>query len=167
MAARKEQAGVHPKQEPPRQAQDISGAGPQAEQAPPPLPDMTVRIFPIKNSKSKLRATANVNIAGAFAVQGFRIFDSKKGLFVKEPEQTYVKEGTELTRSVFFPVTKEAREALHGQILRSYELVMEKEMNQRQDDLEYLLSDEDAPPEREYSPPLEDEDLPFDMEPGM
>lgn len=166
MAERKQHTGVQPEQEAPQQAPASPEAGPQAEQAPPSLPDLTVRIFPIKNSKSKLRATANVNIAGAFAVRGFRIFDSKNGLFVKEPEQSYVKEGTELTRSVFFPVTKEAREALHGQILHSYELVMEKEMNQRQEDTDFFLGDEDAPPEREYEP-LEDEDLPFDFGQSM
>lgn len=59
------------------------------------IPELTVRIFPVKNARSKLRATANVNIAGAFAVQGFRIFDSKNGLFVKEPERQYVKDGTQ------------------------------------------------------------------------
>lgn len=166
MAERKQRTDVQPEQEAPQQAPASPEAGPQAEQAPPTLPDLTVRIFPIKNSKSKLRATANVNIAGAFAVRGFRIFDSKNGLFVKEPEQSYVKEGTELTRSVFFPVTKEAREALHGQILHSYELVMEKEMNQRQEDTDFFLGDEDAPPEREYEP-LEDDDLPFDFGQSM
>ena len=166
MAERKQHTSVQPEQEVPQQTPASPEAGPQAEQAPPPLPDLTVRIFPIKNSKSKLRATANVNIAGAFAVRGFRIFDSKNGLFVKEPEQSYVKEGTELSRSVFFPVTKEAREALHGQILHSYELVMEKEMNQRQEDTDFFLGDEDAPPEREYEP-LEDDDLPFDMGQSM
>ena len=120
----------------------------------------------MRNTSSKLKATANIRIADAFAVQGFRIFDSKKGLFVKEPEQTYIKEGTELNRSVFFPVTKEARAALHGQILHSYELVMEKEMNQRQEDTDFFLGDEDAPPEREYEP-LEDDDLPFDFGQSM
>lgn len=167
MAERKQHTGIQPEQKAPPQAPASPEAGPQAEQAPPPLPDLTVRIFPIRNSKSKLRATANVNIAGAFAVRGFRIFDSKKGLFVKEPEQSYIKEGTELTRSVFFPVTKEAREALHGQIIHSYKLVMEKEMNQRQEDTDFFLGDEDAPPEREYDQPLEDEDLPFDFGQSM
>lgn len=142
----------------------------QVEGAGRSLPELTVRIFPVRNTNSKLKATANVNIAGAFAVQGFRIFDSKKGLFVKEPEQSYIKEGTELSRPVFFPVTKEAREALHGQILHSYELTMEKELGQRQEDNDYflgedeappLMSDEDAPPApRDY---LSDDDLPFDM----
>lgn len=167
MAERKQRTDVQSEQEAPQQASASPETGTQAEPAPAPLPDLTVRIFPVRNPKNKLRATANVNIAGAFAVQGFRIYDSKNGLFVKEPEQNYVKEGTEMTRSVFFPVTKEAREALYGQILHSYELVTEKEMGQRQDDLDYLLSDEYAPPERSYEPPLEDEDLPFDFGQSM
>ena len=122
MAKRKE----HTQTDAPQQAQTGAGAIPQEAPAPPPLPDLTVRVFPISSSKSKLKATANVNIAGAFAVRGFRIFDSRNGLFVKEPEQSYIKDGTELTRPVFFPVTKEAREALYGQILHSYELTMQQ-----------------------------------------
>ena len=85
------------------------------------VPPMTVRIYPISRPRSKLLATANVNIAKSFAVQGFRIYDSKNGLFVKEPQRSYVKNGTEMTSSVFFPVTKEARDALYSQILNSYE----------------------------------------------
>ena len=124
------------------------------------IPELTVRIFPVRNSQSKLRATANVNIAGAFAVQGFRIFDSRNGLFVKEPERQYIKDGTELTQSIFFPVTKEAREKLYGQILHSYELVMDQKMGQQQEDIPFV-TDEDAPPMREEIDV--DDDLPFDM----
>lgn len=167
MAKRKE----HTQTDAPQQAQTGAGASPQEAPAPPPLPDLTVRVFPISNSKSKLKATANVNIAGAFAVRGFRIFDSKNGLFVKEPEQSYVKDGTELSRSVFFAITKEARETLHGQILHSYELTIGREQYQRQEDPGYCLTDEDAPPERHYASPVEDfdseDDLPFDMGPTM
>ena len=162
MAKRKE----HTQTDAPQQAQTGAGAIPQEAPAPPPLPDLTVRVFPISSSKSKLKATANVNIAGAFAVRGFRIFDSRNGLFVKEPEQSY---GTELTRPVFFPVTKEAREALYGQILHSYELTMQQ--GQRQEDARLSFRDEDVPPEREYAPTPEDldpeDDLPFDMGPTM
>ena len=67
------------------------------------VPPMTVRIYPISKPRTKLLATANVNIAKSFAVQGFRIYDSKNGLFVKEPQRSYVKNGTEMTASVFFP----------------------------------------------------------------
>ena len=108
------------------------------------VPPMTVRIYPISRPRSKLLATASVNIAKSFAVQGFRIYDSKNGLFVKEPQRSYVKNGTEMTSSVFFPVTKEARDALYSQILNSYEMVMEQQERQhpnQKDELEELLED--------------------------
>ena len=63
-------------------------------------------------------------------------------MFVKEPQRSYVKNGTEMTSSVFFPVTKEARDALYSQILNSYEMVMEQQERQhpnQKDELEELL----------------------------
>ena len=128
------------------------------------VPPMTVRIYPISRPRSKLLATASVNIAKSFAVQGFRIYDSKNGLFVKEPQRSYVKNGTEMTASVFFPVTKEARDALYSQILNSYEMVMEQQERQhpaQKDELEELL-DDDLPFEASYeaAPPPMDEDAP-------
>lgn len=117
------------------------------------IPTFTVRIYPV-NSRSKLKATATINIAGAFAVRGFKVFESEKGLFVKEPQQNYVKNGTELTSSTFFPITKEAREKLYGQILTSYDLTV----NHGHD--ADLLEDEDAAEIDDFS----DEDLPFDAD---
>lgn len=66
--------------------------------------------------------------------------------------------------SVFFPITKEARDILHGQILSSYELVMEQQERQhpqQKDELEELLED-DLPFDTAYqSAPLPtDEDAP-------
>lgn len=120
----------------------------------PQIPSLTVRIYPV-NSRSKLKATATVNIAGAFAVRGFKIFEGEKGLFVKEPQQNYVKNGTELSSSVFFPITKEAREQLYSQILTSYDLTM------RHGQQEDLLENEG---EMSESSDFADEDLPFETE---
>ena len=123
-----------------------------------------MRVYPLSNPKTKLLATASINIADSFAVKGFRIYDSKNGLFVKDPERCYVKNGTELTDSVFFPITKEARDILRSQILSSYELVMEQQERQnpqQKDELEELLED-DIPFDTAYqSAPLPtDEDAP-------
>lgn len=147
--------------------QETPPSGENPYESPDPkdwVPPMTVRVYPIQNPRSKLLATANVNIAKSFAVKGFRIYDSKNGLFVKEPERRYVKNGTELTSSVFFPVTKEARDALYSQILTSYEMVMEQQERQRpqqKDVLEELL-DDDLPFEEPYqeAPLPTDEDAP-------
>ena len=129
MATRKENIDIE-YDEPQQEA--VSGAvepnSPYESQDPADwVPPMTVRIYPISKPRSKLLATASVNIAKSFAVQGFRIYDSKNGLFVKEPQRNYVKNGTEMTSSVFFPITKEAREMLYSQILNSYEMVMEQQ----------------------------------------
>ena len=109
---------------------------------------------------------ANVNIAKSFAVQGFRIYDSKNGLFVKEPQRSYVKNGTEMTSSVFFPVTKEARDALvqpDSQLLRTGHWRQQEHQHlQQKDELEELLEDGDLPFAQPYEapPPPMDEDAP-------
>ena len=167
MATRKENIDIEydePQQEAALGA--VESNGPYESQDPAEwVPPMTVRIYPISRPRSKLLATANVNIAKSFAVQGFRIYDSKNGLFVKEPQRSYVKNGTEMTSSVFFPVTKEARDALYSQILNSYEMVMEQQERQhpnQKDELEELLEDGDLPFEESYeaAPPPMDEDAP-------
>ena len=57
------------------QQEVVSGAaesnGPYESQDPADwVPPMTVRIYPISKPRTKLLATANVNIAKSFAVQG-------------------------------------------------------------------------------------------------
>lgn len=159
MATRKEKIDIENEEQ-------LSSA-PAAEEGQDPaswVPPFTVRVYPLSNPKTKLLATASITIAGSFAVKGFRIYDSKNGLFVKDPERRYVKNGTELTDSVFFPVTKEARDILRSQILSSYELVMEQQERQhpqQKDELEELLED-DIPFDTAYqSAPLPtDEDAP-------
>ena len=159
MATRKEKIDIENEEQ-------LSSA-PAAEEGQDPaswVPPFTVRVYPLSNPKTKLLATASITIAGSFAVKGFRIYDSKNGLFVKDPERRYVKNGTELTDSVFFPITKEARDILRSQILSSYELVMEQQERQnpqQKDELEELLED-DIPFDTAYqSAPLPtDEDAP-------
>ena len=76
MATRKEPIDIE-YDEPQQEA--VSGAvesnGPYESQDPADwVPPMTVRIYPISGPRSKLQATANVNIAKSFAVQGVRRF---------------------------------------------------------------------------------------------
>lgn len=144
MATRKEKIDIENEEQ-------LSSA-PAAEESQDPaswVPPFTVRVYPLSNPKTKLLATASITIAGSFAVKGFRIYDSKNGLFVKDPERRYVKNSTELTDSVFFPVTKEARDILRSQILSSYELVMEQQERQH-------------PQQKNESEELMEDDIPFD-----
>ena len=47
--------------------------------------DYDVRIFGAKSSGTQ-RATASVNINGAFAIRGVKVLESSKGLFVAMPQ---------------------------------------------------------------------------------
>ena len=48
--------------------------------------DMTVKVFPVQNSKNLL-ATASVTLGGCFAVCGIQIRDGKNGTFVSMPQR--------------------------------------------------------------------------------
>ena len=75
-----------------------------------------VRIFNAKSSGTQ-RATASVNINGAFAVRGVKVLESNKGLFVAMPQY---KVGSEY-RDICFPCTKESREQFNAAVMKAYE----------------------------------------------
>ena len=84
---------------------------------------------------------------------------------VKGHQRSYVRNGTETTASVRFPVSKEAREALYSRSLNSCVMVMEQQERQhpnQRDELEELLEDGDLPFAQPYEapPPPMDEDAP-------
>ena len=72
MATRKEPIDIEYNE--PQQEATLGAAesnGPYESQDPADwVPPMTVRIYPISKPRTKLLATANVNIAKSFAVQG-------------------------------------------------------------------------------------------------
>ena len=75
-----------------------------------------VRIFNAKSSGTQ-RATASVNINGAFAVRGVKVLESNKGLFVAMPQY---KIGSEY-KDICFPCTKESREQFNAAVMKAYE----------------------------------------------
>ena len=75
-----------------------------------------VRIFGAKSSGTQ-RATASVNINGAFAVRGVKVLESNKGLFVAMPQY---KVGSEY-KDICFPCTKESREQFNAAVMKAYE----------------------------------------------
>ena len=75
-----------------------------------------VRIFSAKSSGTQ-RATASVNINGAFAVRGVKVLESNKGLFVAMPQY---KVGSEY-KDICFPCTKESREQFNAAVMKAYE----------------------------------------------
>ena len=88
-----------------------------------------VRIFGAKSSGTQ-RATASVNINGAFAIRGVKVLESSKGLFVAMPQY---KVGSEY-KDICFPCTKEAHEELNNAVMRAYEQALTQKQSQTQTD---------------------------------
>ena len=100
---------------------------------------ISVRIEKIYTDTSKsLRAVANANLPGGFAVHGIRLFENEKGFWINSPQRAYTNQNGETKyEDIFFPVTKEAREQLHGAIKDAYDQALavaqtDKQQNQPQ-----------------------------------
>lgn len=100
---------------------------------------ISVRIDKIFTDTSKsLRAVANANLPGGFAVRGIRLFENEKGFWINTPQRAYTDQNGETKyEDIFFPVTKEAREQLHGAIKDAYDQALavaqtDKQQNQPQ-----------------------------------
>ena len=79
--------------------------------------DMTVKVFPVQNSKNLL-ATASVTLGGCFAVRGIQIRDGKNGTFVAMPQR---KDAKGEYHDICFPTTAEMRQAIQTAVLGEYE----------------------------------------------
>lgn len=100
---------------------------------------ISVRIEKIYTDTSKsLRAVASANLPGGFAVHGIRLFENEKGFWINSPQRAYTNQNGETKyEDIFFPVTKEAREQLHGAIKDAYDQALavaqtDKQQNQPQ-----------------------------------
>lgn len=91
--------------------------------------DYDVRIFGVKSSGAQ-RASASVNINGAFAIRGVKVLESSKGLFVVMPQY---KVGSEY-KDICFPCTKESREQFNAAVMKAYEQALNQKQSQAQSD---------------------------------
>lgn len=88
----------------------------EAQSSPEYALHFDVKIMSIKTEDS-IKATASLNINGAFAVRGIKVIEGSKGLFVSMPSY---KAGNEY-KDICFPVTKECRDQLQNAVLSAYE----------------------------------------------
>ena len=87
--------------------------------------DMTVKVFPVQNSKNLL-ATASVTLGGCFAVRGIQIRDGKNGTFVAMPQR---KDAKGEYHDICFPTTAEMRQAIQTAVLGEYELTAQRDQS--------------------------------------
>ncbi|MBP3796271.1 MAG: SpoVG family protein, partial [Ruminococcus sp.] len=105
---------------------------------------------------------ADVSFEGGFRVTGIKVCQGSKGLFIGMPSNSYTNsDGEKKYMDIFFPTTKESRDALTKEVISKYKA----ELSQTQ---EQTASEAPPPPEPDFGEPgFEDdfEDL-FD-EPSM
>ena len=87
-----------------------------------------VKIQSIR-SEGTLRATATVNINGAFAIRGVKLMEGSKGLFVSMPSY---KAGNGEYKDICFPCTAESRKEFDNAVIGAYEQALTQGQNQVQ-----------------------------------
>lgn len=84
--------------------------------------DISVKIYP-QEDKGKLLAFASATIGGCFAVNGIRLMDSEKGMFISMPQN---KGNDGKYHDICCPTTKEMRQELNAAVIGEYEKTVEK-----------------------------------------
>lgn len=87
-----------------------------------------VRIQTLQFSGST-RATATVDINGAFAVRGVKVMEGTKGLFVSLPGY---KAGNGEYKDICFPCTKESRAQFDSAVLGAYDQALRQTQEKSQ-----------------------------------
>ena len=103
------------------------------------------RAYPIADPKSSTVAYASINIDDKFAVNGIRVVNSEKGLFVAMP-QTRDAKGE--YRDICFPVTKELRQQLSDAVLNEYANALDALVEQKESTVAKLREAANAAKER-------------------
>ena len=100
------------------------------------LPSITAKIDRlIPTEGDGVRAIASVNIGGAYAAHGFKVYESEeKGLSVLNPSSKYQKDGKSQYSDVIHAVTPEARTAINDAILEAYEQKLQEEQGEDLDE---------------------------------
>ena len=106
------------------------------QKAAPKLPSINASLDGLlPNEGDGGRAIASVNIGGAFAAHGFKVYESEeKGLSVLNPSSKYQKDGKNQYSDVIHAVTPEARTAINDAILDAYEQKLQEEQGKDLDE---------------------------------
>ncbi len=99
----------------------------EALKEPAQAPELSVKIERLFSDPAKsLRALASVALGGGYVVRGIRLFENEKGLWISMPQRVYTDQtGATQYEDLFFPVTREARDRLHGLIREAYDQALE------------------------------------------
>ena len=99
-------------------------------------PHFSVRVTPFERDGSNIRGFASIYLEDSFVVSSVSIINGKNGEFVSMPAykaSTKARDGESAYRDIVYPITKEFREQLHGEILNVYHEKKAQKMSGAQD----------------------------------
>ncbi|MBO5575441.1 MAG: SpoVG family protein [Ruminococcus sp.] len=107
------------------------------------------KITRMVDGNSKIKAIADVSFEGGFRVTGIKVCQGSKGLFIGMPSNSYTNsDGEKKYTDIFFPTTKEARDALTKEVISRYKAELSQTQEQSQ-----TASEEPTPPEPDWGEP--------------
>lgn len=88
--------------------------------------DFQVKVTPYEREGSSLKGLARIYLEDCFVINNVSLLQGKNGLFVAMPsyktKQTD-EQGKSIYQDICFPVTREFREQLYGEVKKSFEVV--------------------------------------------
>jgi stage V sporulation protein G len=80
-----------------------------------------VRVYPVKNGQTKVRAFAQLVLNGCFKVTGLRVIEGDNGLFIGYPSE---KGRDGKYYEIIKPINRSSLDVIQDTILRQYEQSM-------------------------------------------
>ena len=100
------------------------------------MPQFSVTVTPFEREGSNIRGLARIYFEDSFIVNNVNILQGKEKVFVSMPSyKTKQKDeaGKDIYQDICYPVTKEFREKLYGEIERAYQEAKEKQKEESKD----------------------------------
>lgn len=116
------------------------------------MPEFSVTVTPYEREGSSIRGLARIYFDDSFIVNNVSVLQGKDKLFVAMPAyktKQVDEQGKPVYQDVAYPVTKEFREKLYGQIIEEYEKAKEQSQNQAQGKEVQTEQDKDFAQQRE------------------
>ena len=88
---------------------------------------LSVKIHKVFEDKGAMKAIASVTLDELFAVHGVKVIESEKGRFAAMPNEVFKdKDGNDVRRDIFHPISSSARKLMEEAVLTAYETTIKK-----------------------------------------
>lgn len=102
------------------------------------MPEFSVTVTPFEREGSNIKGLARIYFENSFIVNNVNILQGKEKIFVSMPSyktKQVDEQGKAIYQDVCYPVTKEFREKLYGEIISEYEKDKDKNIKKEKEDV--------------------------------